>query len=195
MKIAQGSTGGPDFINLQIGLWKHAVTQFEQLKRVGDGATSDLLTCPEDGDDEYSYNQFEPDAAVAIVLAGTSLSQLLGQNVSRECRRNDGDIPGFWPCVQNVLGLEKTKTPDDFQEFYDCYECLKHFGEPHVEQLGDFLSAEKLSRYMRAAQAFWIRTLEHLGMPVPQRLFTHDFVLEVEEIELTGSPEKGDDDT
>lgn len=190
MPIAYGSSHGPDFVNLQLGLWRHALTQFHALQEAGEGGTQSLLSTPLYDEWEYSENEFAPDAAVAIVLAGTSLSQLLGQNTG--VRRNDGDIPGFWPCVKDVLGLSKDQTPPDFQEFFDLYECLKHFGEPHHDIVAD-LSPEGLCKYMRAAQDFWVRVLNHLQMPVPDELFANEFTMEWEEdVELNGSSESAD---
>lgn len=174
MRIAMGSTHGPEIVNLQLGLWRHAVEQFRRLELVGSGPPSYLLSEPRFG--EYSENEFSPDAAVAVVLAGTSVTVLIGQNT--KLRRHDGGIDGFWKCVKDVLGLEKGQISKEFQEFYDLYECLKHFGEPHYDRI--YISPEELCEYMRTAQEFWIRVLNHLGMSVPAGLFDNEFKMEYE---------------
>lgn len=178
MRIAFGSTAGPDYINLQLGLWRHAVAQFRQLQSANSVPPPNLLTDPQDASEGYSWNEFEVDAAVAVVLAGTSLSQLLGQNTKQ--RRRDGGIYGLWRCVNDVLGLDKDQTTADFQAFVDLYECLKHFGEPHHEKVAA-LNVERLCAYMAAAQDFWVQTLKHLNMPMPKKLFNNDFTMDVVE--------------
>lgn len=177
MRIAVGSTTGANILNLQLGVWRHAVAQFEELRRAGEGHRTALLTTPENDADEYTWNEFEPDAAVAVLLAGISLNQLLGHHAKP---RPDGKPPSFRKCIREIMHIEND-LPADWEEVVCTYDRLRHFGPPHYPTIMS-LSPAKLEQLMKTAQAMWVCTLNKLDIDVPNKDFSHEFDLCAKEV-------------
>ena len=122
-RFAYGTTGGPDIANLQLGFWHDAVNTFYHVEAqwrryaVEDEDSSG-------GTDDYSTNEFIVDAARGLVLAGTSLSILVGQNVEPEERGKKRVTPKLTTALADLLG----PLDDWARELVQMYDDIRHFG-------------------------------------------------------------------
>ena len=169
--FAEIDSEGPDISNLQRRFWKLAVEAFEQIQEhwVSEAVSDDI----EEPDDtpEYVAQDFEVDAAVAIVLAGTSISELLGQNVEV----SDSMVPDISKAWQKIHG---TKASQELREFVKIYNALRHFGEPKHQIVRD-ITEEALCQHFKTAQEVWVSMLQKCRRPVTSE-FKHRFEFERE---------------
>ena len=167
--FAEVDSEGPDVSNLQRRFWTLAVDAFEQIKEHWRrDAVSDESEEPEDTPG-YVAQDFEVDAAVAIVLAGTSISELLGQNAEARGLR----VPGITEAWQEIHG---TQTPQALSDFVGFYDALRHFGEPKHEAVRS-ITEEGLCRHLQTAQDVWVSVLRARGRAVTSE-FEHTFDFE-----------------
>ena len=109
-----------------------------------------------DDDPEYDFGDFLEDAVVAIVLAGTSVSQLLGQNSPSKTSK----IPSPKVAIAELLSHSNfnSKTKEDltnsFHEFVQVYDAVRHFGEAKHETIAQ-LTEESLCKHLTTCQDVW----------------------------------------
>lgn len=161
--FAVGDSEGPDVANLQLNFWRLAVQKFDEIRGKWD---THVLVPGEVDDAEYTENEFVVDAATAIVLAGTSVSELAGQNV--EPRGNQ--TPDLRPALRTLLGAA---IPAKMEGFIKIYDDLRHFGQAKYDAVAS-ISEQDLCEYLLAAQEIWVAVLRRLGRPVDND-FSHRF--------------------
>jgi hypothetical protein len=158
MKVfAEQTSEGPSVFNIQLATWKIAIERWRGLEE-------------RFRDDECDFNKFFEEACVILVLAGTSASQLLGQNTS--------STSSHVPSVENLVD---ELVPDrelclTMKEFNSTYEDLRHFGEPKHSSVIKIDGAH-FTRWMLAVQKLWI----DLGRPhesIKKSLFRNTFEVE-----------------
>jgi hypothetical protein len=155
-RFASGTSCGPDIWNLQLRFWKLAVDDFMRIKSLLDRFGGDDDTEPNDA---YNEDQFVVDAAVAIVLAGTSVSQLTGQNAAPDAK---GKTPNLLPCIETATRCPLTS---DVKRFVKIYDDVRHFGEAKHDDVKQ-LDLETLRHCMNTAQVIWQQVLHVNGMPL-----------------------------
>jgi len=158
MKVfAEETSEDPDVFNIQLTTWEIAVDRWRQLEE-------------RYGDAPCDFNDFFEEACVILVLAGTSVSQLLGQKTASTS-----------PCVPGVGRLLDELVPEPtlrskLKEFNGTYEDLRHFGEPKHESVVS-IDETHFTEWMQALQKLWIQ----LGRPSKEttnRLFRNAFTVE-----------------
>jgi hypothetical protein len=157
--FASGDSNGPNVDNLQRNFWHLALDGFKNLlqkwKRYSVEDDDELET-------DYTENEFKVDAAAVLILAGTSVTQLIGQNVDP-----DGDrVPTPRKAYEQLLGHEPS---DDFKNFIEVYDALRHFGPPKHDAV-DAITPELLCQHLRTAQSVWWNVLRHRGEPIGDHL-------------------------
>ena len=167
--FAELDSEGPDVSNLQRRFWEIAVDLFHRIEEHWkQDAVSDDTEEPEKTP-RYQTQDFEVDAAVAIVLAGTSISELLGQNVAPH-----------GSCVPDILKawskLHNTRPPQDLKDFVTLYNALRHFGSPKYDVVSN-ITEEGFCRHFRTAQDVWTSVLRKRGRPITDD-FKHTFDFE-----------------
>lgn len=153
--------------NLQYYFWKNAMDHFDTIKNT----------------DYNKEGVFEVDACMAIVLAGTSISQLLGQNVGVDSSgKTDGPRAAFRKLTSGkdlksigFGGLKKR-----FEGFVTVYDDIRHFGLslPKHRQIRD-INEQSLCEFLTTAQDVWKLVAKLLGaasMPHSED-FQHTFAL------------------
>lgn len=137
MKVfAEQTSEDPSVFNIQLETWKIAIERWRSLEK-------------RFRDDECDFNSFFEEACVILVLAGTTASQLLGQNTSSTLRR-----------VPDVKDLLKELVPNcelrlTLKEFDLTYEDLRHFGEPKHNNV-IMIDGMHFTQWMLAVQQLWI---------------------------------------
>jgi hypothetical protein len=164
--FAELDSEGPDISNLQLRFWELAVHEFDKIKEhwTREAVSDDVEeseTIP-----AYQAHDFEVDAAVAIVLAGTSVSELLGQNVAPQ----GSSVPSITEAWRVIDG---TEPPENLRELVKLYNALRHFGPPKHEAVRN-ITEEDLCKHFHAVQNVWISVLRKCGRPIPNQ-FTHTF--------------------
>jgi hypothetical protein len=152
-RFAIGASDGPDIANLQRHFWRHAIWHFREIQNKWREFAVPDDTEPEDP--LYTQNEFLVDAAVAIVLAGTSIAELVGQNLEPE----GGKTPDLRPGLRTLLGPEYDSTVDQFVSVYDN---LRHFGPAKHDAIFG-ITEEALCEHMTTAQNIWRRILAQQG--------------------------------
>lgn len=166
--FAIGTTAGPDIANLQLNFWHLAVQKFEEIRRKWRTfAVEDRSNDPVP--DEYTEDEFVVDAATAIVLAGTSVSQLVGQNVEPE---RNGRTPKIGSALKRFVG---NSLPKHIRAFVDVYDDIRHLGPAKHEAIEE-ITEEALCQHMSAAQDAWVAVLKSQGAPTDD--FRRDFSFE-----------------
>ncbi len=170
--FAELDSEGPDISNLQRRFWELAVRSFDEIKEHwNQEAVSDDIEEPETTP-EYQAQDFEVDAAVAIVLAGTSISELLGQNVTP----HGSAVPAITKAWGEIHGKEP---PEDLRDFVKVYDALRHFGPPKHDAVRN-ITEEEFCKHFRTAQDVWTSVLHKRGRPITDA-FKHTFDFESEE--------------
>jgi hypothetical protein len=160
--FASGDSNGPNDNNLQRNFWHLALDNFRDLiqkwERYSVGEDDDKL----ENEGNYTEDDFVVDAAVVLILAGTSVTQLIGQNVTP-----DGDrVPQPRQAYEQLLGHPP---PDDFGKFIAVYDALRHFGSPKYDAV-EAITPEHLCQHLRTAQSAWWDVLRHRGEPIGDHL-------------------------
>jgi hypothetical protein len=164
--FAELDSEGPDISSLQRRFWVLAVRAFEEIReRWNEHAVSDDGDEPEDAP-EYQSQDFEVDAAVALVLAGTSISELLGQNVETDGSK----VPSILAAWQSLHG---DAPPERLKEFVKVYDALRHFGPPKYDAVRN-MTEEAFCQHLHTAQDVWRSVLRMCGNPVSGE-FDHVF--------------------
>ncbi len=145
------SPDSPDFANLQRAFWDLAIERFGWIKANA-------------GQDGFMWSMFATEAAVVIVLAGTAISELLGQNMPPK----NGRVPG--PKEAATALYRPGAMPEAFVEFIDAYDALRHFGEPKhalIHELSDVAGSgpARLCRLLNAAGDVWARITDGQDAP------------------------------
>lgn len=140
--------------NLQLYFWRNAVEHFYEMAA---------------NVDEYTFDEavFDVDASMVIVLGGTSISQLLGQQWRNGNIKTNDDKPDRVPSMIELLnriisgveaeqlnGICPNDTKDTFADFVRLYDALRHFGEPKEDEVAA-LDKDSLCRYMTTLQNIW----------------------------------------
>ena len=143
-----------DAPNLQLAFWRRCIAEFEGLR--------DLAS----SDGGYPARAFAERAAIAVVLAGTGMAQLLGQNDPDYPRRADRDHVAQPDKIAASLGV----ADDDFAEFIRVYNDLRHFGPPRFadpDAIGVRLLEQDapalILRILRASHGAWCRIVGRGG--------------------------------
>lgn len=165
--FAIGPSDGPDTANLQKRFWKHAINHFNII--LDNWSKHSVSDDESPMNEEYTINEFVVDAAVTIVLAATSITELAGQNIEPEGERT----PEPKSALKRLLSSEYDSDVDDFINVYDA---LRHFGPAKYAAI-DSLTEDKLCEYMSTAQRIWQIILFKQGLTVDDE-FNHDFKLE-----------------
>jgi hypothetical protein len=165
-RFAWGDSPGPDVANLQLKFWQLALEMFDRIvENWRTYAVDEEGEGPETSDD-YTENEFVIDAAVALVLAGTSVSELIGQNVYP-----DGDkTPHLRSAYKKLV---RPQIPDDVETFFSIYDALRHFG-PAKHTAVDDITEEGLCKYFKTAQSIWQDVLKKRGAEIGDE-FRRDF--------------------
>jgi len=145
-RFASGDSSGPKVTNLQLKFWLLAVDTFDDIIDKWKKYAVD----EEEPEPDYDYteNDFLIDAAVALVLAGTSVSELIGQNVPPVSNKT----PHLRPAYKTLL--KKNEIPDGVESFFTIYDCLRHFGEAKHQAVYD-ITQESLCEHLKTAQSIW----------------------------------------
>src|SRR5262245_3977835 len=150
--FAQSTTpDSPDLANLQRTFWDMAVDRFGAIK----GAA---------GQDCFTWSKFTTEAAVVIVLAGTAISELLGQNTPPD---DDGSVPSPTRCAAKLYG-GRHRVPTALAAFITTYDDLRHFGPPKQQAIYDLMHERgraRLCELLNAAGDVWAKVTD--GMDVP----------------------------
>jgi len=158
--FAEICTDRPLMWNVQLGFWRDAVEHFEAMLE-----NADVY----DEDDNEAI--FGVDAAIVLVLAGTSVSILLGQQWSDNRLREEGDRDGRVPppitllnrLLNEVQASVRAGCPGDlasrFASANEMYEAIRHFGEPKHEIVGQ-LNPDILVRHLNVLQMVWNLVIE-----------------------------------
>lgn len=159
------ATGGPDISNLQLKFWRMAVSKFREIEEEWRRSAID----DEEGDSWPSYGEhdFKVDAAVAIVLAGTSVSELIGQNSPAKGNRTPSPGEG----LRTLLG---SRVPPDADAFIKIYDDLRHFGDAKAEAVWN-VTEDDLCKHLSTAQSIWVSVLGHRRAKVTDE-FRYKFV-------------------
>lgn len=160
-RFAFGDSSGPNVNNLQRNFWHLALDGFKDLlqkwQRYSAGEEGDELES-----DDYTEDDFVVDAAAVLILAGTSVTQLIGQNVDP-----DGDrVPPPRQAYEQLLGHPPS---DDFVNFIEVYDALRHFGSPKYDAV-QAITPEHLCQHLRTAQSVWRDVLGHRDEPIGDHL-------------------------
>jgi|GEM_PF-4379750 hypothetical protein len=160
--FASGDSNGPNVNNLQRNFWYLALDGFKHLlqkwERYSVREDDDKL----ESEDNYTEDDFVVDAAVVLILAGTSVTQLIGQNVNPVGDR-------VLPPRQAYKQLLGHPVSDDFVKFIDVYDSLRHFGSPKYDAV-EAITPENLCQHLRIAQSAWCDVLRHRGEPIGDHL-------------------------
>jgi len=160
-RFAFGDSSGPNVNNLQRKFWLLAIDGYNDILQ----KWQRYSVYEENGElesDEYTEDDFVVDAAVIIILAGTSITQLLGQNVYP----SGGRVPPPRQAYEQLLGHTP---PDDFVKFIEVYDDLRHFGPPKYKALQE-ITPESLCQHLTTAQSVWRDVLMHRGEPIGDHL-------------------------
>lgn len=160
-RFAVTTTCGTDIVNLQFNFWRLACRQFDELVEKW------RLYARDDGDendDGYNAEEFVEDAAVVIVLAGASISALLGQNWGG---------PGVRTPPPLKLLPQYGSSPL-WDKFWERYDGIRHFGEPKWE-IGNGICETTLEQDMQAAKEIWSAVLQSKKKDVGPE-FSRDFL-------------------
>jgi hypothetical protein len=151
--------------NLQLAFWDLAIQHFDEIReKWRQFAPEDRSVEPED-EPAYSIDQFVEDAAVALVLAGTSVTILLGQNT----KSNGKEVPAPKKAINQLFGSSKTQ----WDRFIERYDALRHFGEPKWGLING-IDEDIVRQDFESAQEIWIAVLTKNGRPIDDR-FKKDF--------------------
>lgn len=156
-----GDSNGPNVNNLQHTFWQLAVERFEALLKKWENYT---VYKYEDELEEYEYTEdnFVVDTAVVLILAGTSISHILGQNTDPEGDRVLSSLQAY----QKLLGYPAS---GDIKAFIDVYDALRHFVSPKFEAV-DSITPDKLCKHLRTAQSIWCEVLKRRGEQIGEHL-------------------------
>ena len=146
-RFASGDSSGPNVANLQLTFWQLAVDMFDRIIEKWRIYAVDEEGEEPEANDDYTENEFVIDAAVALVLAGTSIAELIGQNVSPYGDRTPHLRPAYKILVRDQI-------PDDVEAFFSIYDSLRHFGPAKYEAV-DEITQESLCEYLKTAQSMW----------------------------------------
>ncbi len=160
-RFAELSSENYDISNLQLSFWRAAVAKFRQIELNEPG--------------HYDADDFIDNAAIVVVLAGTSLSQLVGQNVAAEGER----VPSPQQAIKDLAN--RSHRPYERVEqrlawFLELYDSLRHFGRPKHSTV-ESLDEESLCESMNLVQDIWRMVLEIRGEIVSDE-FNHSFDVE-----------------
>src|SRR5262245_6406264 len=111
-KFASSNSEDPEITNIQLAFWRMAVKKYREIEQASSLGNTDT-------------NYFFINATTTLILAGSSLTQLVGQNT---CAQR-----GRVPSPKDALKEELGETADLFSEiskFIDFYDDIRHFGEP-----------------------------------------------------------------
>ncbi len=164
-RFAFGDSCGPNVNNLQRNFWHLALEGFKGLLR----KWASYSVGEEGGleSEDYTEHDFVVDAAAVLILAGTSVTQLIGQNIEPDGKR----IPPPRQAYEQLLGHPPSA---DFVNFINLYDALRHFGFPKYEAV-EATTPELLCQHLRTAQSVWQDVLRHRGESIGDHLQT-DFV-------------------
>jgi hypothetical protein len=143
------SPDDPNFANLQVAFWDLAVRKFGWIKARA-------------GQDGFFWSTFATEAAVVIVLAGTAISELLGQNTPSK----NGRVPDLKKAAATLY--DPNPVPPPLTEFIEAYDALRHFGEPKWELIHSLMNHESPARLcllLNAAADVWARVLDGKDAP------------------------------
>ncbi|MBA2882349.1 hypothetical protein HNR65_002691 [Desulfosalsimonas propionicica] len=165
-RFATRDSSGPKVANFQLTFWRLALKEFE---RIIDNWKKYALREGEEADYslEYDEDDFVIDAAITLVLAGTSVAELLGQNVPPQGDRT----PHLRSAYRNLI---KDPIPDDIEEFFAVYDSLRHLGPAKYDKVED-ITPDKLCKYLNIAQSIWHDVLKIHNATIGQD-FLHEFV-------------------
>lgn len=142
MKVfAEQTSEDPSVFNIQLTTWKIAIDRWRAIEK------------------QYRYeycdfNSFFEEACVVLVLAGTSTSQLLGQNTAS----TSSHVPPVDVLLDELVSDEPLCST--LKEFNSIYEDLRHFGEPKHSSVIS-IDGKHFTQWMLALQKLWI----DLGSP------------------------------
>jgi len=138
---------GSNLVNFQLSFWRLAVEQFNRINEKWRAFAVE----EDDESEEYTENDFVIDAAVALVLAGTSVTELMGQNVPAAGNRTEGLRSAYKARLDDPI-------PADIEAFFAIYDALRHFG-PAKHLAIDELTEDGFCRHLNAAQNIWNRVM------------------------------------
>lgn len=175
--FAQLDSEGPTLANLQLKAWRAALRQFDWIKTMWDTyaveGEEDVID-----DDWYDDRDFVEDAVIAITLAGTSISQLLGQNVSPDGTRTPSPVDALLRLIPSGVPAGLRNVPADiadrFRAFNAVYEDVRHFGVVKYGTINK-ITEHRLCEWMTTAAAVWRLVLQTQGQVVSpefQRVFS-----------------------
>ncbi|HBC88826.1 MAG TPA: hypothetical protein DCZ94_17930 [Lentisphaeria bacterium] len=146
----------PDVTNIQLELWRLAVVKYEEIK---DHSEEVVL----------KKSDFIVLASVTLILAGSSLTQLVGQNAIFAGSR----VPS--PADELEKQLRKTSPDlcDRIKEFIFFYDDIRHFGKPKHTKV-EALNEKLLAQFMKDIQEVWIFYLNKANLPITED-FKHSF--------------------
>jgi phytoene dehydrogenase-like protein len=164
-KFAIGQSEGPNLANLQLSFWRLAVHQFDCIKE----RWKQYAVENENEVQDYTEDGFVIDASVALVLAGTSVAELIGQNVPPDGTNTPHLRPAYKQLVNDPI-------PAEVEEFFPIYDSLRHFG-PVKHHTIEAITEQTLCEYLATAQEVWKDVLRKLGAPI-QHDFRHTFAFD-----------------
>ena len=144
-RYAVATSAGPEIANLQLASWHQAVQLYREYAEQSFGA-----------DGGIDPNAFEI-ATVAVILAGTSVTQLLGQNADPSGIRV--------PSPVNMLRDLVDSDPDglrllsDYSKCNRLYDDLRHFGSHKYEHV-DSIDPPSFAHFFTVCQDVWLYVLK-----------------------------------
>ena len=152
-KFATLNSEEADITNIQLHFWQQAIRKYNLLEQ-------------QSLDEDSDYDQdFLVEAIEILILVGSSLTQLIGQNAYFSQK----NINDEWvPTPQKLLSQEfSNEEPlyNDCITFMTFYDDIRHFGEPKHRSVDNF-SEEKFVEYMNTAQELWVYFLRKNGLKI-----------------------------
>lgn len=158
MKVfAVRTSEDPNVFNIQLETWKIAIDRWRKLEE-------------RFREKECSFNEFFEEVCVILVLAGTSASQLLGQNTSTISSR----VPDVKELLPELVADPQLRST--LKEFNSIYEDLRHFGVPKHAKILD-IDRKRFTRWMLALQKLWV-DLGRPGETIENGWFRNHFEVE-----------------
>jgi hypothetical protein len=129
--------------NLQLYFWRCAIEHFKEIQEAEKVAT-------EVGGIDHDIDVV---SSVAIVLAGTSVSQLLGQQQTAS-QKQGSKVPQPLSIFDTAIAQADPALRQRLAEFIKVYDAIRHFGEQKHAIVGN-VDEMRLCDLMTTAQDVW----------------------------------------
>jgi hypothetical protein len=167
-QFAMGTSDGPNAVNFQLSFWRDSLIVFAHIKNMWNkNASVDYAN----NSATYTEDNFVVDAARGIIMAGTSISVLLGQNTAPDTNKRGAQRTKSFEKAACELGISLDTDEVDFVNHYDRF---RHFGiawHTYIETL----DVDKYCDLMATAQSLWLKILNKIDMQYLSDDFNYKF--------------------